>query len=335
MGSETQVDDAATIRRAPETAASMRRAALAFLAALDDRQRAQATGPMDTPDLRDWTYVPGPRPGLTLEEMTQPQRELAFAMLDTGLSSGGAAVARDIIALEDDLFEVEAASGGSVHRRDPGVYWFRVLGDPSGSAPWGWRANGHHLAVHLTIVGDAIAVTPQFFGANPARVPFGKRAGHRALPAEEDLARDLLAMFDETQCQVVITDPVAPHDILTRQDPVADFEVVPAGLRYADMTGGQRDRLVDLIGLYLGRVTPAAAEASRRCVEYAGLDDVTFGWAGSTEVGRGHYYSVRGRDFLLEYDNTQNDANHIHSVWRDRLNDWGEDLLAAHYAKGH
>lgn len=335
MGSEVQLGDAATIRRAPEAVASMRRAALAFLAALDDRQRAQATAPVDTPDLRDWTYVPGPRPGLTLEEMTDAQRELAFALLDTGLSSGGAATARDIIALEDDLREVEAPSGGSVHRRDRLVYWFRVLGDPAGSEPWGWRANGHHLAVHLTIVGEAIAVTPQFFGSNPARVPFGTRKGHRTLPAEEDLARDLLARFDEAQLEAVIVDPIAPDDIRTRFDPVADFGVVPHGVRYRDMAGEQRDGLVDLIGLYLGRVTLAAADASRRCVENAGLDDVTFAWAGSTEVGEGHYYSVRGRDFLLEYDNTQNNANHVHSVWRDRLNDWGEDLLAAHYAKGH
>lgn len=330
-----RLDDGATVRRAPETVAAMRRAALAFLDALDDRQRATATAPFDTPDFTEWTYVPGPRPGLTLEDMSGPQRERAFALLDTGLSEAGAATAREIIALENDLAAVEAKMGRSVHRRDPQLYYFRVLGDPAGDGPWAWRANGHHLAVHVTAVGEAISVTPQFFGANPARVPFGAREGHRTLPAEEDLARDLLARFDDDRLTAVIVDPIAPDDIRTRFDPVANFEVVPAGLRFDDMTGDQQEGVVALIELYLGRVTPPAADASRRLVEQAGLADVTFAWAGSTEVGRGHYYSVRGPNFLLEYDNTQNNANHIHTVWRDRLNDWGKDLLAAHYASGH
>lgn len=319
--------------RAPAAAERLRATAVAFLAALDPEQRAAATAPFDVADHRVWTYLPGPRPGLALSDMTEAQRTLAMELLDAGLSKQGGTTARGIMSLEAVLRDLEREDGLESWRgRDPLYFWFRVLGDPSDRAPWAWRANGHHLAVHLTVVGDEIAVTPQFFGANPAVAPRGPHAGLRTLPGEEDLARDLLATLDEPQRAQAITLAVAPDDILTRRDPAANPEVVPTGVAFGQLQASQRELLVKLIRYYLDRVLPDAADASWRGVTDAGLDAVTFAWAGSEDRGKAHYYAVRGPTFLLEYDNSQNNANHIHTVWRDLRHDWGEDLLAAHYA---
>ncbi|WP_020573362.1 DUF3500 domain-containing protein [Actinopolymorpha alba] len=320
----------------PRAARRMTAAATAFLAALEPHQRTAATAPFDTADHREWTYLPGSRPGLALLDMDQHQRERAMELLDTGLSERSAAEARAIMELETILRELERAAGRSGwERRHRDHFWFRILGDPAGTAPWAWRVNGHHLAVHLTVVGDAVAATPQFFGANPAVVPSGPHAGHRTNPAYEDLARDLLAALTPDQRPIVISDPVASDDILTRHDPVADVGRVPRGLAYADMTEPQRELLKRLVRRYLDRVTPDVAQAAWLEAVDAGLERVTFSWAGSDERGRGHYYAVVGPTFLLEYDNVQNNANHVHTVWRDLRHDWGEDLLAAHYAAHH
>lgn len=325
----------AQMARTPRSVQAMRDAATAFLASLGEEQQTRAVAPFDTVDHREWTYLPGPRPGLAFEDMTVNQRQVALRLLDSGLSARAAAEARDIMSLEDVLAVIEAAEGGSQFRRDPLCYWFRILGDPHGAGPWGWRVNGHHVAVHVTVVQDTVAVTPQFFGANPAVVPTGERAGHRALPQEEDLARDLLGRLESAQLSVAIVDPVAPWDIQTRHDPVADVDVVPHGLRYTDMDNQQQRMLSGLIRHYVDRMRTELADVAWKRITDAGLDDVTFAWAGGQLRGDGHYYAVRGPNFLLEYDNTQNNANHVHTVWRDRDNDWGADLLAAHYSAHH
>ncbi|MBM7788696.1 DUF3500 domain-containing protein [Tenggerimyces flavus] len=319
------------------TAQTMTQAAQAFLASLDDGQRAQATAPFDTPDHREWTYVPGPRPGLRLKDMSEEQRRLAFALLDTGLSERAQQTARGIIGLEPILGELERVSGTVHFERDPELYWFRVLGTPGAAEPWAWRTNGHHIAIHVTVVGDDVAVTPHFFGANPARVPSGPQEGLRALPDEEDLGRALVLALDDDRRKIAIVAETAPDDIMSRMDPVVDRKAMPSGLAYGDMTDDQRELLRGLVRHYLTRPTPALADEAWARVEGAGLEPVTFTWAGSLEpgIGNGHYYNVLGPTFLLEYDNTQNNANHIHSVWRDFANDWGEDLLAKHYATDH
>lgn len=307
----------------------MRDAVEALLDALDEPRRSVATADFDTPDHREWTYLPGPRPGLRLGDVTAAQHELALNLLDTGCSTLGAATARGIIELErilDDLIGYD--SGG-----DP--YWFRILGDPAGDDPWGWRINGHHLAVHLTVVGDDIRVTPSFFGAQPAVVPHGPHQGLRTLPGEEDLARELLTGLDARQRDIAVVDDAAPADILTRRDPVAEPSALPTGLAAAELSESQREQVRRLARCYFDRAPLRQAEANWQAVIDAGLDAVTFAWAGSDQPGKGHYYCLRGPTFLIEYDNTQNGANHIHSVWRNFAGDWGEDLLAAHYAHSH
>jgi Protein of unknown function (DUF3500) len=305
-----------------------------FLAALDPQQRDAATVPFGVPDHRQWTYLPGPRAGLALADLSAEQQALALDLLDAGCSETGAKTARAVVELDMIRRELSAAPG---REPPPGDhrFWVRVLGRPGADEPWAWRVNGHHLAVHITVTGDAVAVTPQFFGAEPAVVPHGPHEGLRILPDEEEFARALLTALDPAQRDVAVALGSAPPDILTRNDPVADPGVLPSGLSYARMTDEQRDLLQRLVRLYFDRAPIEVADASWRDVVDADLDAVTFSWVGPEERGQGHYYAVSGPTFLLEYDNTQDDANHIHSVWRDLRNDWGEDLLSAHYAVHH
>jgi hypothetical protein len=309
----------------------MSTAATAFLSSLSAEQRAAATTSFHTPEHRVWMYLPGPRPGLALAGMTSDQQALALEMLDSGCSIDGARTARAVIELDRIRREL---GGRSVEPGDH-RYWVRILGEVSDDTPWAWRVNGHHLAVHVTVVGDRIAVTPNFLGAEPAVVPHGPHHGLRTLPDEEELARALLATLDPAQHAIAVVSGIAPHDILTRQDPVADPSVLPAGLPYAQMSGEQRELLQRLVRCYFDRAPLDHAAGCWQHAVDAGLDAIRFSWAGSDHRGRGHYYAVAGPTFLVEYDNTQDHANHIHSVWRDLRNDWGEDLLADHHAADH
>ncbi|GAA4906165.1 hypothetical protein HD597_003097 [Nonomuraea thailandensis] len=309
----------------------MRQAVLRFLGSLDTGRSAAATAEFGSPERTEWSYLPGPRPGLPLVEMTSKQQELALALLDAGCGLAGARTARGVIELE----RVRRRLVTGVEEIDGDRYWFRVFGDPAGSAPWAWRVNGHHLAVHITVSGDSIAVTPSFLGAEPAMVLSGPRRGLRLLAEEEDLGRALLADLAPHQRSIAITGEVAPDDVLTRNDPVAELDRIPLGLSCADMSASSRNLLERLVRRYFDRAPGWYGDACWRHALDAGLDKVTFAWMGSDQRGQGHYYCVAGPTFLLEYDNTQDEANHIHSVWRDLRDDWGGDLLARHYADRH
>lgn len=329
--------DVSQALRAPATIRRMAEAARRFLEVLSDEQRALATFPFAGDERYFWHYTPVERNGLKLGEMTDAQRERAHALLASGLSARGARTARQIIDLEPILGETERIENlPSRWPRDPERYWFSVFGEPGGREPWAWRVGGHHIGISFTVVdGEWVAPTPCFFGANPAQVRHGPAAGLRTLPEEEDLARLLLASLDASQKAVAVVDPVAPDDILTRNYRSVDPDVPPFGVAYADLTGEQRGHLVALVRHYVTRTDDEVAEAAWARIERAGLDGVGFAWAGPEARAAGHYYAVKGPHFLIEYDNTQNDANHIHSVWRDFAGDWGEDLLAAHYATTH
>jgi hypothetical protein len=257
--------------------------------------------------------------------------------VDVAMSQRGAREVAEIMALETILGAIEREGGrDDGPRRDPALYWFAVFGDPAGGAPWMWRVGGHHVAVHVTVAdGRVIGSAPSFLGANPAVVPNGPRAGSRVLVGEEDLARGLLAALSEGERASAIVAAVAPPEILTSNAPRADTRSVPHGLAYAAMEAPAKAALERLIRHYLGRASDTVAADEWTQAVSDRLDETTFAWAGSTEPGRGHYYAIRGPRLLIEYDNTQNGANHIHAVWRDLANDWGEDLLEAHYRAAH
>jgi Protein of unknown function (DUF3500) len=318
-------------------AGDIKAAVRAWLDGLDDAQRAQATFPFDTRERFVWAYTPGTRAGLALRDMRPEQRDAAHAIVSASQSNRTASEVASIIALETVLGELERAAGrGGWQRRDPELFWHAVFGEPDPRTPWSWRVGGHHVAIHVTLAdGEVIGTTPSFLGANPAVVPSGSRQGFRALAGEEGLARSLLSNMTAAERQAAVVNDRAPADILTENAQRADPTNVPRGVRHADLQRPQQAELERLIRHYVDRARPDVADWQWERIVSDGVGDVTFAWAGSEEHGRGHYYAVRGTRFLIEYDNTQNGANHIHAVWRDLDNDWGEDLLRAHLAGAH
>lgn len=316
-----------------EIAAAVQR----WLDGLDDAQHAQATYPFETSERFVWAYTPGPREGLAIRDMTPDQRAASTAIVASAMSARTAGEIAAIIELETVLGQIEQAGGRSGWlRRDPELYWFAVFGDPGSGSPWSWRVGGHHVAIHVTVVGDrVVGSTPSFLGANPAVIPSGPRAGARTLPGEEGLARALLAELTPTERDVAVVNGSAPADIRTGIGRLVDLRSVPIGIRHADLGALRQAALEGLIRHYIERARPEVAESTWEHIATTGLGDVTFAWAGSDAPGHGHYYAVRGPTFVIEYDNTQNGANHIHAVWRDLESDWGGDVLSQHLAAAH
>jgi hypothetical protein len=307
-------------------------AAQNFLADLSPEQKAKAQFQFSDEERKNWHYIPRPRKGLPIKEMTQPQRLLAHALLATGLSSRGYEKAVTVMSLEEVLAILEKdKKGGAV--RDPENYYFSIFGEPSLDGVWGWRFEGHHLSFNFALTGDGVAsMTPSFFGSNPAEVRDGPRKGLRVLGTEEDLGYELLkSLTDEQKKQAVIL-AEAPKDIINvpgRNDTKAE------GLPQSKMNPDQQKILDHLIHAYLFRNRIGVASDDWEKIQKAGLDKVDFAWAGGFEPGQGHYYRVQGPTFVLEFDNTQNDANHVHAAWRDFDNDFGSDPLLEHYKEAH
>ncbi|HTV01733.1 MAG TPA: DUF3500 domain-containing protein [Luteitalea sp.] len=308
-------------------------AAQAFAAAVTGPAREKALLPFDHEARTQLNYVPMVRAGVPLEELAEPQKQQAFALLHSGLSDSGFATARTIIAHEDILREIEKGQGvANYMRRQPGLYYTAIFGTPAADAPWGWRFEGHHLSVNVTHRGkDGDIVAPLFFGSNPAKVLTGPAAGLRILAAEEDEARALIDSFSAEQKTKAVIAPETTNDIVSTNKPaVAPMEF--AGVAAGTLTAAQKTQLRKLIDVYANRVPAGQRKAQLARMEKAGFDTLHFAWAGSLEKGKKHYYRVHGPTMLIEYDNSQNDANHIHSVWRDFEYDWGGDPLRKHLA---
>ena len=307
--------------------AGMLQAANSFVASLSAAQRSKALFAFDDSERLNWHFVPRSRKGLALKEMSTSQRELARGILQAGLSKRGYLTASTIIDLELVLREM----GENPNVRDPELYFFSIFGTPSRTAPWGFRAEGHHLSLNFTLVRDTlIATAPAFFGANPAEVRGGARRGLRALKDEEDIGRELVVSLDERQRDRTVISTRAPSDIVTgnaaRVQPLS-----PIGIRVTELRPAQAAILVRLLDVYLGRMSEPLAARRRAALERTNFAEVAFAWAGSVQRGEAHYYRIQGPSFLVEYDNTQSDANHIHTVWRDFEGDFGRDLLREHY----
>lgn len=309
----------------------MTAAASHFLASLAPEEGVKGRFAIQDEERSNWHYVPRERKGIPLKTMTPAQRKLAHAFLATGLGQSGYVKATQIMFLEQILHEAENRSP----RRDPDGYFFSIFGDPSETGPWGWRVEGHHLSINFTVhKGNVVSTTPLFLGANPAEVRTGPNKGLRILAAEEELARELLKALSDEQRKKAIIATEAPADIITKSDRRARLDA-PVGLPHAEMSREQLHLLTDLINEYAQRLRPEIARVELEKLREAGLNKIHFAWAGGTERDQPHYYRIHGPTFVIEYDNTQNNANHIHSVWRNFEGDFGVDVLREHHAQNH
>ena len=321
------------------TGATMAKSATAFLDSLTPEQREKAADPLNSPDRTHWNFIPTnmfPRQGLPIKEMTEPQRKLAHELLKSGLSQRGYTTTTAIMdQLEAILRDTEAAArggkpGGNI--RDPELYFFTVFGTPATKGTWGWRVEGHHVSLHFTVAdGAAVVGAPSFWGTNPAEVREGPKKGFRVLDREQDAGRALVMTLDDAQKKAAIFAEVAPTDILTKTEVITN-PLSPLGITSSAMTPKQRELLTQLIDVYTSQMTADIAAERQAEIKKGGLDKIAFAWAGPVEPGQKHYYRVQGPTFVIEFDNTQNDGNHIHSVWRDFESDFGRDLLREHLA---
>jgi hypothetical protein len=318
----------------PSAAAAkrMREAAERLFATVPQATLQKMQRAFDDSDRLDWHYTPRSRNGAALKNLDARGREAVHALLRQALSAVGYRKLTNIIELELVLREIETFG----LMRDPERYHVTFYGAPNAAKPWGWRFEGHHLSLNFTLAGDRLAVdAPSFFGANPARVAKGKHAGLRVLGPEEDEARALLAQLDEAQRREALFEARTYGEIVSRNAEKVD-PLAPVGLPAAKLNEIQRVQLLKLIEVYANNFEPGLAAARMARVREGGIENIRFGWAGPTERGKPHYYRVQGPLFLIEYDCSQNDGNHIHTVWRDFNGDFGRDLLRQHYqsAKG-
>jgi hypothetical protein len=312
------------------TAEMMAEAASVFMASLSDEQRNKSVYRVNSEERSNWSYLPKKRAGVALFEMDKQQQKLALALLATGLSRRAYVQALGIMSLERVLREMEQSE-----EYDPDRFYVTIFGTPSGSSPWGWRVEGHHISINFLIVeGSEIAVTPNFLGANPAMVTSGNQKGFRVLPAEEDYGRRLLLSLDPFRRSLAVIAAHAPADIVTRREQRVRMDA-PVGISVSRMSEVQRNLLFGLLSVYTSRMPEKLADVCMERIEKDGFGHIHFAWAGADQPGMPHYYRLHGPGFLVEYDNTQNNANHIHTVWRDFRNDWGDDSLKAHYERAH
>ena len=307
------------------TMSALAAATNALLDALDDTQRAMACVPFsDEPERRTWFYWPAPRRGVPLDSLDAAQRQLVHRLVASVVRLPTFAKITTIMALEEVLGELE---GGGTHAiRDPALYFTTIFGDPSGGDPWGVRFEGHHVSVHATVAGEGVAPTPVFLGSNPAEIRNEGRVVIRPLAEEEDLGRALLHALTADQRRRAVIDDTAPADIVTSNAPAVAHDL-SGGVAVADLSGEAADLARDLVRLYAERSTLTRSPPP--------TDDLRFAWAGPPQRGAAHYYRLAGARFLAEYDNTQDDANHGHAVWRDPADDFGDDLLRRHRAEAH
>jgi hypothetical protein len=308
-------------------------AATTFLSSLNADQKKQATYPLTDAERENWNFVPIARNGLSFKKTTTEQLGLGIALLRTGMSHVGTAKAQAIMQLELILKELEKDNPAG--RRDPVNYFVTIFGEPSADKSWGWRFEGHHLSLNFTVVdGKHVFFAPSFMGTNPAEVRQGPRKGERVLAEEEDLGLALINSLDDSQRKTAIFANEALKEIVTtnkkRVEPLS-----PAGISAAQLKPGQREKLVALVKTYLNRFRPELAEETFAKISAAGIDKLSFAWAGGLDRTKQTYYRIQGPTILIEFDNSQGNGNHIHSTVRDFKGDFGHDLLAEHYAKAH
>lgn len=311
--------------------------ATTFLSLLDNAQHTKAFYPFDTTERYRFNYVPlDDRKGISYNELSLPQRKALMVLLETCLTEQTVKKINAIMLLDNVLKEIEHRKPED-HYRDTGKYFMTIFGIPGDSTIWGWRFEGHHVAFHFSAnKKELVAGTPSFLGSNPAIVQEGIYKNKEVLKEETDEGFAMLHALTPGEMKLAIIDSLAPKEIITLANRQALIEH-PAGIPYYQLSPAHQQQLLQLIGLYLHRYTKPFAAIMLKEIQAAGLDKLWFSWAGYTThaLGKPYYYRIQGPTIIIEYDNSQNNANHIHTVIRDLKNDFGGDLLLQHYREEH
>jgi hypothetical protein len=301
----------------------------AFVNSLTDAQKSKAVFRFGEMNRYEWHYVPPTmlgRTGLAIKDMENSQKEKVYSLLQAFLSKEGYDRTKNIMDFEYLLKELQPDNPNRI----PENYFISIYGTPAIESVWGFKFTGHHITLNFTIVKDKLSFAPVLFGVYPANVQDGPKKGTRLLKEEEDLGFELVNSLDQSQKEKALIQLEAFSDILTT-NAMQVGPLKPDGILARDMTTAQKVLLNKLIVTYLLPMPPLIAQNRMKKITAEDIDAIRFAWAGGTQPGKAHYYRVQGKSFLIEFDNTQNNANHIHEVWRDFNGDFGEDLLREHY----
>lgn len=276
------------------------------------------------PERLNWHFIPKERNGIVLRDIEGPARAAAEELVKSGLSAAGYAKTLQLRSLEEVLYLFEG--GEEAYRRErrhPHKYHVTLFGTPAPTGTWGWRFEGHHLSLNFVIRdGVVVSSTPEMIGANPALIDAGPGRQLRILSNREDLARSILQACNEQQKKQMWISDKAPDDIRGAALPQAPVDQA-VGLRFAEMSPDQQKLLRQLLGEYLTAMPAQVVRDRMQAIEKSGMDDIRMGWWGEAEPNRRHHYVIQGKTFIIEYNNTQNDANHIHCIWRNLEGDFG------------
>ena len=303
--------------------------AVKFLNALNQNQRDQAQLPFDDFSKSTWHFTPSsirPRKGIELTALDNNQKMLLQVLLQSSLSESGYEKTMKIIDLERVLLEMT----GNSMMRDPDKYSVAFYGDPKNDSLWSWSFEGHHLSLNFTILNGKTSIAPRFLGASPATIQVGSRKGERTLEKEEDLGFELINSLSIEQKKMAVIQEKSFPGIVTRNAIEVD-PLYPAGIKYDELNSSQQLVFIKLLNEYLSSVPEKEAEKRMEKIKQEEVKQLSFGWAGGMRHGENHYYRIQGKSFLIEFDNSQNNANHIHTVWRDFNGDFGRDLIREHY----
>ena len=303
--------------------------ALIVINSLDSLQKAKSVFPFDEMSRYDWNYLPPsliPRRGACLKDLDSTQKNNVYALLKSFLSEKGFTRTLDIM---DNEFYLKELEPNMIHRI-PENQFIAFYGNPGTDSIWGWKFSGHHIALNFTIVNDKLAFTPVFFGVYPAEIKEGQNKGRRIIKDEEDIGFELINMLSSEQKLKAIFQSKAFNDIVSTNS----FQVGPldpVGILAKGLTPQQKIILNKLIVCHLSSMPTEIAEMRMKRIASEDFNQIRFGWAGGLVEGVPHYYRIQGKTFLIEFDNTTHNANHIHIVWRDFNGDFGVDLLKEHY----
>lgn len=317
----TGVVDAADTDKA--AGQQMVQAAERFLQVLDHSQKLQATFDYDDPERINWHFIPRDRLGIGLWDLNGAAKDAANDLVKTGLTAAGYEKVLQVRSLEEVLYLFEGGEEAARReKRHPHRYYVSIFGNPAGKGLWGWRFEGHHLSLNYSVKdGKIVSSTPEFFGANPGLIDAGPGRSLRVLGKREDLARQILkASPDQQQAKLWISKE-APDDIRGGgvAQPIVDDS---KGVAYAEMTPEQQQLLKQLLAEYLAAMPASVVRERMQQINDAGMDSIHFAWWGGSELNEPHHYVVQGKTFIIEYNNTQNSANHVHAIWRNLAGDF-------------
>ena len=303
--------------------------AIKFLDSLNQDQRNKAQLSFDDLSKSNWHFIPSSmwtRKGIELTELDNNQKKLVHVLLQSSLSESGYKKTMKIMDLENVLLEI---SGDSI-KRNPDKYSIAFYGNPEKDSLWSWSFEGHHISLNFTILKGKSSIAPRFFGANPATILSGHRKGERTLYKEEDLGFELINSLSGDQKEIAIFRDNTFSGIVTKNS-IEVAPLTPVGIKYEELNSSQQLVFIKIIKEYISTVPEKEAKKRMEKLKNEEMNKMRFGWVGGINPGDGHYYRIQGKSFLIELANKQNNANHIHAVWRDFNGDFGRDLIEEHY----